>query len=826
MTLFARLSAITRYPLHIRRAAYGVREQPERIVLGVRDGTRPGVKPPVRIFVGTEPAQYRAERVLLWSIEQVRDPSRVYEIYLMKNLAGFDQRRWLTGFTNYRFAIPHFAGGAGRAIYNDVDQVYLADPGELFDTDLGHHGFLSLSVYDTSVMLLDCARMASVWTLAAARGERRKRLEARAGAVPGLWGPLDPRWHARDGEYEAGRTKLLHYTTIHMQPWRPFPRRYAYQRNPVAHVWFDLERAADAAGYQVFTAAHPSAAYTALLNGVTRGDPADRLRSELLSPGRRMEEVIESVQDLIGACGARSILEYGFGERLEEQRLVHALQKRDGRLVVAYADLTAATAGERPAQQYDGVVCVDVITYLPDEDVPWVLEELFAHARQFVYVTVAPRSVPRPFAKSLLLSGQTRDEAWWLTHFAAVSARHPAIHWRLGVHTRTTLGHAEVRVHDGGRRLGSPPTVWVLADDKPGHTSQSVGLAEALGWPYEIKALRFTILNRLSNHLLGASLASVDKARSAPLTPPWPDLVIATGRRLAPVARWVKKQNQGRTRLVHLGRKGGERAELFDLVVSCAHFRLPPHPRRIETVVPLNPVICQKLTQAAERWEALFADAPRPRIALLVGGTSATHRLDAETARRLGEEIQAFARAAGGSLFVTTSPRTGSAATVALRRGLGEVQMFYRWQPGAHDNPYLAFLALADVLVVTGESESMLAEAAASGKPLYIYPLPQRPLGLRARCKDWIVACAQTPRLNQRGTARPQRGWQYVCARLLERGLVQPRRDLNVLHRALVHHGVARFFGEPLTTACTSPLREIDEVAHRVRALMGMGTGA
>src|SRR5215831_13561547 len=122
----------------------GARAQPECVVLGVRDGVTPSAKPPVRIFLGTELAQYRAERIFFWSIEQVRDPSRVYEIYLMKELAGFDRRGWLTGFTNYRFAISHFAGNSGRAIYNDVDQVYLADPGELFDSDLGGHGFLAL----------------------------------------------------------------------------------------------------------------------------------------------------------------------------------------------------------------------------------------------------------------------------------------------------------------------------------------------------------------------------------------------------------------------------------------------------------------------------------------------------------------------------------------------------------------------------------------------------------------------------------------------------------------------------------------------------------
>lgn len=117
---------------------------PQRIVLPVREGVTPCGKPPVRIFLGTEPAQYRAERVFLWSIEQVRDPGRIYHIYMMKELPGFNSRRWLTGFTNYRFAIPHFAGGKGRAIYNDVDQVYLEDPGQLFDLDLGEHGYLSL----------------------------------------------------------------------------------------------------------------------------------------------------------------------------------------------------------------------------------------------------------------------------------------------------------------------------------------------------------------------------------------------------------------------------------------------------------------------------------------------------------------------------------------------------------------------------------------------------------------------------------------------------------------------------------------------------------
>src|SRR5688572_31178157 len=109
------------------------RVSPECIVLAPRPGAAASDRPPVRIFLGSEPAQARAERVFVWSIERVRDPGRRYEIHVMKELAGFRTFGWTTGFTNYRFAIPHFAAslaqraggerrpsGLGRAIYNDV----------------------------------------------------------------------------------------------------------------------------------------------------------------------------------------------------------------------------------------------------------------------------------------------------------------------------------------------------------------------------------------------------------------------------------------------------------------------------------------------------------------------------------------------------------------------------------------------------------------------------------------------------------------------------------------------------------------------------------
>ncbi len=251
-----------------RRPAPASRTRPDLVRLGVAPGVAPSGKQPVRIFLGTEPAQHRAERVFVWSVEKARDRSRVYEIHLMKDLVGFNRWWWTTGFTNYRLAIPDLAGGSGRAIYNDVDQIYLADPGELFDTDMVGHGFLAIAAkgrtadvpFDSSVMLIDCARMNPAWTLVEAQNGRKSAMLNKAAAIPGLWGELAPEWNARDAEYCSGRSKLVHYTKLKTQPWQPFPHLYEYRIAPEGRVWLDLEGSADAAGYQVRVSAESKAA--------------------------------------------------------------------------------------------------------------------------------------------------------------------------------------------------------------------------------------------------------------------------------------------------------------------------------------------------------------------------------------------------------------------------------------------------------------------------------------------------------------------------------------------------------------------------------------
>ncbi|MFQ5659633.1 MAG: ELM1/GtrOC1 family putative glycosyltransferase [Gammaproteobacteria bacterium] len=787
------------------------RDEPECLVLPVADGTDPSGKPPVRIFLGTELAQYRAERIFIWSIERVRDPSRVYEIYLMKELEGFDRRRWLTGFTNYRFAIPDFAGRQGRAIYNDVDQIYLSDPALLFDTSMSGHGYLSINDNDTSVMLIDCARMAEVWNLEAARYGRKNVLLASARRLPQLWGPLAGEWNVRDDEYAAGSSHLIHYTALHTQPWRPFPELFVYQWSSEAEVWHELERSADAAGYQVFTATHPSSNFLRLADQLLRQGTAQKSPSHngaALLP----EPLRKDLQQAVSGLGPGAMLEMGF----EAFRVMPE---------AIPLDIASSAGGMLPDRQATCAICLNTLEYLPDEDIPWAVEQLFSHARQRVYAAVQDRPRTVKLGGKPVLA-RPRSAVWWAGVFEKTATHHPHIHWKLVIYD--PFSGQLVRVREGGD-VDHPPRVWVLNYAKPGHTTQSLGIAEALGWPYEIKHLHFNALAyihrgiaRLFGYTEATGIGLSSRCRSA-LLPPWPDVIIAAGWRPARVARWIAHLSLGRSRLVLLGRKGAQMADGEGVSVSCSHFNLPYHPQRLEIVVPPNRITPEHLAAAANRCQALFAGSARPRIGLLVGGKTELRRLDAGVARQLGKEVQAFSDARGGELVVITSRRTGEAATRALRRGLDRKTRIHEWRKGENGDAYTSLLAAADVLIVTGDSESMIAEAVTTGKPVYIYRLPKRRPGLRRRIESWVQRRAHARPLNRRGTVRPQQGLEYLCARLQERNIVQPPRDLDIMYQALVSSGKAAFFGIPQTQLQDQGSRPSATamLAARVKQLLG-----
>lgn len=294
----------------------------------------------------------------------------------------------------------------------------------------------------------------------------------------------------------------------------------------------------------------------------------------------------------------------------------------------------------------------------------------------------------------------------------------------------------------------SAPGVWVLTDPIVGHASQSLGVAEALGWPFATKSMTYGPLARAHGLLGPRWLCGLEAASRDSLAPPWPDIVIATGRRLGGVARWIKRRAAADGHRVFLAQMMDPqygRAD-FDLIAAPRHDRLAPAPNVMTTLGAPTRVTAARLAAEADLWRERLAALPRPRVALLVGGSTGKRRFTPEMAADLGRRVSALAQ--GGSVMATTSRRTDAAATDALVAALAAASYIHRWSP-AGDNPYYALLGLADAVVATGESVSMASEAAAAGKPLFIYAPPALTKPAFARFHEALYAEGLARPLNE-----------------------------------------------------------------------------
>lgn len=796
--------------------AHALREAMECVVLPARPGAPPTGRPPVEIFLGTEPAQYRANRVFGYSIEKVRDPGREVRIHLMSELEGFDRRGWTTGFTNYRFAIPALAFGRGRAIYNDEDEIYLTDPGRLFDLDLGDRGYLAISDTESSVMLIDCERMASVWSLDEAQHAWKRALLRKASKATGHRGDLDPGWNARDEEFVPGQSHLLHYTTLHTQPWRPFPERFVYQEGAYTGLWHELEREAIACGFELFHRAAPSKRFAALKAGLARVALGE-LPSAIAASG----EIVRTFEQLVREAKGRSVLEL-----LPDLR--GASTSRPGRFGLDFEqrsgllEFLAESDGGGPA--VDGVVCADGLEGLPVWDIPWVVDALFARARGFVFAAVRCQGTPR---RRLLHppAGTAFTAAWWRSHFEAAAVRHPQVRWTLLTTGGRDFAHDGHHLAAGGPRAGAtPPRIWTLTDGQPDQEREVGALAHALG---------------------GACGAFGPE--SPPFAPPWPDLLIVAGQRVAERARRLRAQAHGQCLVVALGQAAAVPIDAVDLAVIPSGDAIFPHPKLLETDLPLVAAPARAAARAGPL-AARIAALAGPRIVVRLEAEAESEGEEqawaAGAIQEIGRRIAASASQLGGSVVLWHGPGVAKERLEAWRRALAPIAFDVAeggtegetGRPAAQEEIGRALLAAGDLFIHLGDSEAALAELVTTGRPVFVAPdglraeRSSRGRGLdplRRRIADAVVARARAKPANDRGTTRPQEGLEWLCARAIESGRVRPHGTRAPLRARLLAAGHVRSLDAVLSAADPTgfpppPTSELERVASHVRSLLGM----
>ncbi|MET0604894.1 MAG: mitochondrial fission ELM1 family protein [Beijerinckiaceae bacterium] len=264
--------------------------------------------------------------------------------------------------------------------------------------------------------------------------------------------------------------------------------------------------------------------------------------------------------------------------------------------------------------------------------------------------------------------------------------------------------------------LDPAPTAWIVTDGKAGDEAQCIGVADALGL--------MTSVRRVAPRAPWSWLmpwGPIDPAErpgrpGSPIAPPFPDLLIASGRRAAAYVRHVKRAAGGRTFTVVLKdpRVGAGAA---DLIWVPEHDRLRG-PNVISTLTPPHRISAERLAQARANPPPAIAALAPPRAAVLVGGDSRHFTFSDDDVRAFASQLAALADS-GVALMGTLSRRTPASLGATVRH-VFDHHGGWLWD-GSGENPLIPLLAMADAIVATADSTNMVGEAAATGKPILVF---------------------------------------------------------------------------------------------------------
>lgn len=330
-----------------------------------------------------------------------------------------------------------------------------------------------------------------------------------------------------------------------------------------------------------------------------------------------------------------------------------------------------------------------------------------------------------------------------------------------------------------------PLRVWALTGARAGDNDQVIALCEALGIPFEIRQLQYNRWRLLGPRLLGRSLLSLTRtSREQVLGEGPPDLVISGGHRSVPVVQALRQGSGGRTAAIHVGFPRVSPG-LFDLVIATPQYPIAEHPNLLRVPYALT-------TAATEREDgtdgASLAHLPRPRHLIIVGGPNLYWKIDEHGLLGALRRALAEAETTGGSVLVTTSPRTPGPVRQKIARLLDASGVATVLAAPGRPPRYGNLLEAADSIEITADSVAMVSDAIWTGRPLAL-----------VRVRPTLLGRAAMAIMDRIRPGRP----------------IYPQ-DLRLFWQALAGIGVTECLARPATSA----REEMDKVLARAAGVL------
>lgn len=272
-----------------------------------------------------------------------------------------------------------------------------------------------------------------------------------------------------------------------------------------------------------------------------------------------------------------------------------------------------------------------------------------------------------------------------------------------------------------GRLRSSSAACWGITEGAAGMISQVKGLAQSVGLPFELRdvTLRFPWKKMWPGFI--PVRQSIFRNPEQLAGPPCPRLVVSCGRQAVMASLFLKRQLGDAVFTVHI-QDPKIRTSRFDLVIAPEHDGLTGR-NVFQTRGAVHHISRDVLAKAAASARGPLAGLHGNFVTVLLGGPNSCYRFDAENLKPLIAQLREIFARHGVPYVILPSRRTPGDV----------VRQFQQAFPAPHlvwdrsgENPYLAALGLCSHVIATSDSVSMISEAAATEKPVYVYPLPVR----------------------------------------------------------------------------------------------------
>lgn len=263
---------------------------------------------------------------------------------------------------------------------------------------------------------------------------------------------------------------------------------------------------------------------------------------------------------------------------------------------------------------------------------------------------------------------------------------------------------------------------WLITDGKAGSISQVIALAEALNLDYELKLCRSPWFINILHPGIFWFLGKYLEKNSCKISPPYPDYVIASGRRARIFPIYIQKKSPQTKTIYILDPRINPK--FYDCVIAPNHDHIKGK-NVIKTDLALTRITKKFLQSEKQEFKKTYGKLKSKIATIIVGGNTKEYKLSLSEVEKIVHDI-ANISSKYDNILISTSRRTPTDLINLLEKEFFNKKNVYIYNPSnpASKNPYYAMLAYADEIFVTIDSISMISEALETKKPVKIINFP------------------------------------------------------------------------------------------------------